>query len=176
MKKNDLIADRKGFTLLELMVVICIIGILAAVAVPHFGDLIAHSNEGSTKGNLGTLRSALSLYYTDTEGQFPSEGTTASRHSHHRLCLTCTTNLDALTDNEKYMSDIPDAVLPTTLNSIGHDTLDWVDPISVDGSGNLVVTDRGGWAYQWDPTKINWGTVLINCNHADSAGNSWLSF
>lgn len=60
-----------GFTLIELMIVVAIIGILAAIAIPKFAELIRKSGEGSTKGNLGAYRSALSIYYGDMEGQYP---------------------------------------------------------------------------------------------------------
>src|SRR5882724_9851625 len=64
---------RKGFTLIELMIVVAIIGVLAAIAIPKFASLIRKSAEGSSKGNLGAIRSALSIYYGDMEGQFPSD-------------------------------------------------------------------------------------------------------
>ncbi|MFH2203754.1 MAG: type II secretion system protein, partial [Elusimicrobiota bacterium] len=63
---------RRGFTLIELMIVVAIIGILAAIAIPKFADLIRKSNEGATKGNLGSVRSALSIYYGDQEGTYPN--------------------------------------------------------------------------------------------------------
>jgi len=79
---------QKGFTLIELMIVVAIIGILAAVAIPKFADLLRKSNEGATKGNLAALRSALNIYYSDMEGYFP-------------------VNTDELTVNGKYMSQMP---------------------------------------------------------------------
>lgn len=64
-------ANKKGFTLIELMIVVAIIGILAAIAIPKFADLIRKSNEGATKGNLGSVRSAISIYYGEMEGTYP---------------------------------------------------------------------------------------------------------
>ncbi|OGS45662.1 MAG: hypothetical protein A2539_07250 [Elusimicrobia bacterium RIFOXYD2_FULL_34_15] len=62
---------KKGFTLIELMIVVAIIGILAAIAIPKFADLIKKSKEGATKGSLGALRSALTIYYGEQEGLYP---------------------------------------------------------------------------------------------------------
>ena len=83
----------RGFTLIELMIVVAIIGILAAIAIPKFAELIRKSGEGSSKGNLGALRSALSIYYGDMEGQYPA-------------------TLNGLTIAGKYLGTIPAAKTP----------------------------------------------------------------
>lgn len=57
-----------GFTLIELMLVVAIIGLLAAIAIPKFADLVTKSKEASMRGKLNSLRSALSIYYCDMEG------------------------------------------------------------------------------------------------------------
>ena len=57
------------------MIVVAIIGILAAIAIPKFADLIRKSQEGATKGSLGALRSALTIYYGDMEGVYPATST-----------------------------------------------------------------------------------------------------
>src|SRR5579864_4726255 len=84
---------KSGFTLIELMIVVAIIGILAAIAIPKFASLIRQSGEGATKGNLGSIRSALSIYYGDLEGVYPQV-------------------LQALTLSGKYLGVLPLAKTP----------------------------------------------------------------
>src|ERR1700730_6560701 len=98
----------KGFTLIELMIVVAIIGILAAIAIPQFANLVAKSQEGRTKANLGTIRSALSIYYGDSEGWYPTD------------------TLASITTAGRYLQNIPNADLPKTTNSTGHSAISTV--------------------------------------------------
>ena len=52
-----------GFTLIELVMVIAIIGILSSIALPKFFDLQTSAKIAATKGNLGALRSVLAIKY-----------------------------------------------------------------------------------------------------------------
>ncbi len=52
------IRNRKGFTLVELMIVVAIIGILAAIAIPNFLNFRLKAKTSEAKSNLGAIRSS----------------------------------------------------------------------------------------------------------------------
>ncbi len=57
------IKGRRGITLMELLIVVAIVGLLAAIAIPKYGELLEKANLGATIANLGSLRSAVGIYY-----------------------------------------------------------------------------------------------------------------
>ena len=56
-------SSSRGFTLIEIVIVIAIIGILAALAVPKFQDLSGAAKVSASKAGLGSLRSTLAIRY-----------------------------------------------------------------------------------------------------------------
>jgi general secretion pathway protein G len=61
----------QGFTLLEMIIVVAIIGILAAIAMPKLKDMPQRANEVVLKSNLHMLRDVIDQYYGD-KGHYPS--------------------------------------------------------------------------------------------------------
>jgi len=62
---------QKGFTLIELMIVVAIIGILAAIAIPQYQNYVTKSQVTRVVGELGNLRTLVDLCLTDgTECDF----------------------------------------------------------------------------------------------------------
>jgi len=151
MKKSKL---TKGFTLIELMIVVAIIGILAAIAIPQFANLVSKSQEGRTKANLGTIRSALSIYYGDTEGWYPN---------------AATNNLASLSISNRYLQVVPNSDLPKTTTNVGHQAVNTEN----DSSTPL---DTGGWNYDNTNGSNTWGKVVVNCLHKDQRGALWTSY
>ncbi|HOW27212.1 MAG TPA: prepilin-type N-terminal cleavage/methylation domain-containing protein [Elusimicrobiota bacterium] len=135
--------NSKGFTLIELMIVVAIIGILAAIAIPKFADLVTKSKESAVKGSLGSVRSAVSIYYSDTEGVFPATGSLAS----------------GLCDGSKYLKEMPYISIPKPGNHANVNSV----------SSAVTPDDLGNWYY---PSQTE-GHVAVNCSHTDTKSSVW---
>jgi len=61
----------RGFTLLELIIVVAMIGILASIAMPALKDMPRRAKESVLKTNLRTLREVIDQYYGD-KGRYPA--------------------------------------------------------------------------------------------------------
>ena len=152
---------RSGFTLIELMIVVAIIGILAAVAIPKFANLIRKSGEGQVKGNLGALKSALPIYYGDMEGVYQAD-------------------FYSLTIGGKYLGAIASVKTPDYHPSTSVIRHNWTtNPFGC--SANML--DTGEWIY-WNETGTacsmsafhSSGEFWVACSHTDTKGSIWSNY
>src|SRR5262249_31979693 len=82
-----------GFTLIELMVVVAIIGILAAIGIPQYRDYVTRSKLAEAYTNLSTLRTQAEQYFQDNRSylNFPCTVTGAKSFAYTCPTLTKTT-------------------------------------------------------------------------------------
>jgi general secretion pathway protein G len=62
LRKGEKMKARKGFTLVEILIVVVILGILAAIVIPQFTNASSEAKQASLRSNLQTLRSQIELY------------------------------------------------------------------------------------------------------------------
>jgi type IV pilus assembly protein PilA len=62
-RRRIMLKGKKGFTLIELMIVVAIIGILAAIAIPNFLKFQAKSKQSEAKSNLGAIYTGQVSYF-----------------------------------------------------------------------------------------------------------------
>lgn len=64
---------QKGFTLMELMIVIAIIGVLVAIALPKMAKSTHTAEVATAKANIRTVMGALEVYAADHDGKYPAD-------------------------------------------------------------------------------------------------------
>ncbi|HVP07495.1 MAG TPA: prepilin-type N-terminal cleavage/methylation domain-containing protein [Candidatus Acidoferrum sp.] len=119
------LSENRGFTLIELVIIIVILGILAAVAIPKYQDITAQAKEAACRGALGGLRSGISIYYAN---QAVTTGT-ATWPTLVQLSSIGTVMAQAIPKNPYQLStNAPDSIVTGVTKG-------------------TIVGARGGWAY-----------------------------
>jgi prepilin-type N-terminal cleavage/methylation domain-containing protein len=127
--------NQKGFTLIELVIIIVILGILASVAIPKYRSIVAESKEAACKGALGSLRSGVSIFYANT-----AVTTGTATWPHIDSVRTVGVVMEQDVPDNPYQTNAPDSIVTGVTK------------------GTIVGT-RGGWAY-----KASTGEIWPNTN------------
>lgn len=138
-------SKKRGFTLVEIMIVIVIIAVLAAAIIPQFTDSTQDARLSTARFNLQTLRGQLEVYRTQHGGQYPTTLDLLATETNEDHTTTGTPTLGP------YCFEIPtDGVTDTATV-----TASAADPV-----GGTVTGTDGGWIY-------NATTGELRINHKD---------
>ena len=137
---GDLLKEdkQKGFTLIELMIVVAIIGILASVAIPAYQDYTAKAQVSEAFSLASSAKSAVSLYYAEN-GSFPTSNADAGIAA-------------ATTINGTYVTSV-------TVGAAGAITILFAAPAVESGNSVILTPAANGGSTSWACTST---TIVAN--------------
>ncbi len=133
-------ASRKGFTLIEILIVVIILGILAAIVIPQFTNASEDARKSSVASQLQTLRSAVELYKLQHGDSYPTTGGSVTGAWDWNLLLNTSLSYDSKTVGP-YLQQTP-------TNSMNGSNL-----MGTSAAGNAWFIDATGRIFATDKTK-----------------------
>ena len=91
--------NRRGFSLIELLIIVSILGILAAIVIPTFSNANETAKAGAVASQLNTVKKSLVLYKSDHNGTYPTD---AQMITNQWQALTNSTDIDGDTAGTDY--------------------------------------------------------------------------
>lgn len=175
--KNDEFGMQAGFTLVEVLMVVLLVSVLAAVAIPQFIDFRSDAKDGATQSALGSLRSAIMNQYTQMKLRCGTTGptypTTAQINANDITTNgnPCTTSMITKVDDRKFFvsGSVPDnpwsgSTPQNTVVSCSGATTGCVQNSGFACNGAAYTATSSGWCY-----NSSTGQIWANSQNSTSA-------
>jgi len=151
---------QKGFTLIELMIVVAIIGILAAVAIPAYQDYVVKAKLSKVQSTLDPLKLAMAMYNQEN-GSFPTAAaTTVNSPGGGATANTVWSSLGLTTEPslpKETLKLVYTSTDGTPANTDITITLDNIKVLTIDGVALKMVPTVSGTAVTWANTCTSGG-------------------
>jgi len=163
---------RQAFTLVEILIVVVVLGILAAIAIPKLSNASQAASQNSLKEDMRYLRTQIAVYGSNHHDTFPGYpgGDTSQAPSEAAFVQQMTEYTDEAGDVSATASN--QYKLGPYLTKMPANPLNNLSTVKIIGAGGAMTADgTTGWLYQ--PTT---GALLPNLTGSDSDGTLFSSY
>ena len=133
--------NQKGFTLVELLIVIVILGILAAIVIARFAGATKESKEANLKGNLRTMRAAIEMFKANSKS-----------NSYPPTITDLVSGTLSDVDNKTFIERVP--IDPFHRSQTTSFSTGALSPVDDADARDLKIGGGGGWAYDSNNGRI----------------------